>query len=316
MSVPRQPQSRQRTPKFHAGCNPNKNGRAGQKRLKKSRRREKGRGLSYLLRCKLSLVGFVDEAFIQERHQRIRVDMGRKVKMSVRLVDPPLLLQLGGRLSIICSGQSHLVHLSVRGGKKPSAGHRTYLTRGDICSCESEAGGQRSAARRRRLGRVCRGGEKTTNLHTRKLTLSVSSSSFIVGTCRLGMGGDERCSRFMYTGDTNDETRCWASSRQAVGNRGRLGLGSAMKDEKEPSKAPGRDLEVAAFGPRASAGLPKCGMGSHQGSLPLVWARHAKSRTLARTLNPSELQPQHHSQVPATSCSALSQHGRCCRTGV
>lgn len=56
----------------------------------------------------LSLVVLVDEALVEERHQRIRVDMRRKVELPVWLVDPPLLLQLGGRLSIICGGQSHL----------------------------------------------------------------------------------------------------------------------------------------------------------------------------------------------------------------
>jgi len=67
--------------------------------------------LSYLLSSrKLSLVVFIDEAFVQQRYQSVRVDVGGEVKLPVRLVDPPLLLQLGGRLSIICGcgGQSHL----------------------------------------------------------------------------------------------------------------------------------------------------------------------------------------------------------------
>jgi hypothetical protein len=42
------------------------------------------------------------------------VNMGGEVELPVRLVDSPLLLQLGGRLSIICGGQSHLTHLDTR----------------------------------------------------------------------------------------------------------------------------------------------------------------------------------------------------------
>jgi hypothetical protein len=64
---------------------------------------------TYLMRSgKLSLVVFVDEAFVEQRHQGICVDVRGKFKLPVRLVHPPLFLQLGGRLSIICSGQSHL----------------------------------------------------------------------------------------------------------------------------------------------------------------------------------------------------------------
>lgn len=70
--------------------------------------------ISYLLLCrKLSLIIFVDEALIQKRYQRIRIDMGGELELPLRLVDPPLLLQLGGRLSIICGGQSHLTRLDV-----------------------------------------------------------------------------------------------------------------------------------------------------------------------------------------------------------
>ena len=72
---------------------------------KKLGKREKG-PLSYLFRGKLPLVVLIDQAFVQQRHQSIGIDMWRKVKLPVRLVDPPFLLQLGGRLAVICDGQS------------------------------------------------------------------------------------------------------------------------------------------------------------------------------------------------------------------
>jgi hypothetical protein len=42
--------------------------------------------------------------------------------------------------------------------------------------------------------------------------------------------------------------------RESIRFRGRLGLGSGLKDEKEPRKRR-VDLDVGAFGPQASAGL-------------------------------------------------------------
>lgn len=54
----------------------------------------------------LPLIVFVNETLVQERHQGIGVHVRCKVKLSVRLMHPPLLLQLGSRLSIICSGQN------------------------------------------------------------------------------------------------------------------------------------------------------------------------------------------------------------------
>jgi hypothetical protein len=89
---------------------------------------------TYLVRCgELPLVVFVDEAFVQQRNQCIRVDMRGKVKLSVRLVDPPLLLQLGGRLSIICGGQSVSPHQKLqRAPSMAAAGHRKESRRGGV----------------------------------------------------------------------------------------------------------------------------------------------------------------------------------------
>jgi hypothetical protein len=53
--------------------------------------------------------------------------------------------------------------------------------------------------------------------------------------------------------------------------RALLGVHSAMKGEKEPRKAPKAeiDLEIAAFGPRASAGLSS--LGRHGSRRPRTW---------------------------------------------
>lgn len=57
--------------------------------------------VTYLLLCKLALEVLVEQAFVEELREGMTFDMARKVKMSVRLLNPPFLLQLGGCVSII-----------------------------------------------------------------------------------------------------------------------------------------------------------------------------------------------------------------------
>jgi hypothetical protein len=44
----------------------------------------------------------VKKAAINDRHQCVALDVTRKGEFSVRLFDVPLLLKLGGSLSVIC----------------------------------------------------------------------------------------------------------------------------------------------------------------------------------------------------------------------
>jgi hypothetical protein len=170
---------------------------------------EHSQKITYPLRSsELSLVLLVDEAFIQKRHQRIRVDMGREVKLPVRLVDPPLLLQLGGSLSIICGelvspGLTSTSQPSTRGAqdrqldtKMNPARQCTYLTQANTWIFKKiRAESATRPPRYRRPGPRRNGWVKTTNLQTRKLTRSVSSSSFMVGAPTPAMRGDSRVRR-------------------------------------------------------------------------------------------------------------------------
>lgn len=50
----------------------------------------------------IPLETLVDQALVEDADERIILDMGSKVKMPVRLLDAPFLLELGGCLSIVC----------------------------------------------------------------------------------------------------------------------------------------------------------------------------------------------------------------------
>lgn len=49
-----------------------------------------------------ALEGVVLEASVDDGHQSVAFDVGRKGKVLMRLLDVPLLLKLGGGLTVIC----------------------------------------------------------------------------------------------------------------------------------------------------------------------------------------------------------------------
>lgn len=100
---------------------------------------------------------------------------------------------------------------SNRGVKNSAARQRTYLIRADTWIVSRAGKSQRSERSDGwlPLARLSRGGRvKTTNLQTRKLTLSVSSSSFIVGAPASGSASTTKgCSKSNNLGNSGGGAR-------------------------------------------------------------------------------------------------------------
>lgn len=56
----------------------------------------------YLVVRMLTLKRVVQQAAVDDGHQCMALYVARKVKVSMRLLDVPFLLELGGRLSVVC----------------------------------------------------------------------------------------------------------------------------------------------------------------------------------------------------------------------
>ena len=61
---------------------------------------------AHLIEGKITLKRVVKKASVHDRDQGASLDMWRELKISVRLFDVPLLLELGGRLAIVWGWES------------------------------------------------------------------------------------------------------------------------------------------------------------------------------------------------------------------
>lgn len=64
---------------------------------------------TYLSLCILPFERVVDEPSVDYRHEGMALDVRRKVKMPMGLLDVPLLLEFGGRFTIICGRENSKV---------------------------------------------------------------------------------------------------------------------------------------------------------------------------------------------------------------
>lgn len=75
---------------------------------------------SYPLLCVIPLEAVVDQALVEDGDEGVVLDMRREIKVPVRSLDAPFLLELGGGFSKVCS--------ATQGPRL--AGHRGTGTRG------------------------------------------------------------------------------------------------------------------------------------------------------------------------------------------